>query len=61
MTDMVAYKHPESFQISGIHIPHPTSTLSLHVFSTGTTYTCVTTYLIIIAVFTFTGASVRIA
>ena len=34
MIDMIAYKHFESLQISQIHNPHPTSTLS--VSSTGT-------------------------
>ena len=45
MKDKVAYKHSESLQISQIHNPHPTSTLSVSsVHQTGTTYTCVATY-----------------
>ena len=45
MEDMVAYKHPESLQISQIHNLYPTSTLSVSsVHQTGTTYTCVAAY-----------------
>ena len=51
MTDMVAYKHPESLQVNQIHNPYPTSTLSVSsAHQTGTTYTIVLLH--IIAVFT---------
>ena len=38
MTDMVAYKHPESLQIGDIHNPHPTSTLSVSSLQQSGTY-----------------------
>ena len=42
MTDMVAYKHTKSLQISQMHNLHPSSTSSVSsVYQTGTTYTCV--------------------